>query len=71
MLKSKFHDTDLKLYVKMIRYRYIGEQIVGKREPATWNVKTLKAVGRDLFDLQWEGSGEQRMHGEPVWVMFA
>ena len=32
----------------------------------TWNVKTLKAVGRDLFDLQCEGRGEHRMHGDPV-----
>ena len=32
----------------------------------TWNVKTLKAVGRDLFDRQCEGNGEHNMHGDPV-----
>ena len=32
----------------------------------TWNVNTLKALGRDLFDLQWLGSGVQRMQGDPV-----
>ena len=30
-------------------------------------MKTLKAVGSDLFDRQCVGRGEQRMHGDPVW----
>ena len=30
----------------------------------TWNVNTLKALGRDLLDLQWLGSGVQRMQGD-------
>ena len=34
----------------------------------TWNVKTLKAVGRALLLLQWLGRGEQRIQGDPVWI---
>ena len=30
-------------------------------------MKTLKAVGSDLFDRQCVGRGEHRMHGDPVW----
>ena len=37
-------------------------------KPRTWNVKTLNAVGRDLFDLQCVGRGEQRMQGDPVCI---
>ena len=34
----------------------------------TWNVNTLKAMGRDLLDLQWLGRGLHNMQGEPVWT---
>ena len=51
---------------EMIIWRKYIKQI--HKQFRTWNVKTLNAVGRDLFDLQCVGRGEQRMQGDPVWM---
>ena len=40
----------------------------GMKIGRTWKVNTLKAMGRDLLDLQWLGRGLHNMQGEPVWT---